>query len=527
MIKKFCLIVLLFIFIFSVFTFAGLIYFESNSVLAGDRNLEYEVDFIRLEGGDWGYPSPYAHYPRGPGGFKMCLVFDSLLERSEDGLIPWLAEDYQIKNEGKQYLFSIRDGVKWHDGQALTAEDVKFTFDYIVEHPMVWSYIFSDDLEKIELIGENQVLITVKEANAAFLYNLGRTRIIPRHIWQGVKNPKEFTAGEAVIGSGPYKLNDYNKEHGIYRFEAFEDFWGLKQRVEAIEFVPVSEAVLAFEKGQIDLTDISPDLLGRYQHNNEYKVVQKPAFWGYRLLFNIVDHPVLSDKRVRQAISYAIDKKDLIAKIERGAGKVGSAGVLPPDHVFYNKGVKQYAYNLKKAKKLLNSAGYERLTLNLKVSDRAVRLAELIREQLVRVGIEIKIISSDRKTHDSRVKDMEYELAILGHGGWGGEPDYLVDRFLSGGQSKGGLSPDESGLKGYDNPELNSLLLKQKYEFNSEKRKELFFAVQDLLAEDLPEIPLYYTSGYTVYRPDRYDGWMFMYDHHSLTHSKLSYLERE
>ncbi|MTI61618.1 MAG: diguanylate phosphodiesterase [Firmicutes bacterium] len=525
--KVLLIVFLLLVFIFSAITFTGAIYFEINSVMAGDRNLEYEVRVIRLEGGDWGYPSPYAHYPRGPGGYKMCLLFDSLLERAEDGLIPWLAEDYQIKNNGKEYLFSIRDDVKWHDGQALTVEDVKFTFDYAVEHPMVWSYITGDDIEKVELRGRNQVLITVKEPNAAFLYNLGRTRIIPKHIWQGIENPKEFTAEEAVFGSGPYRLTDYNKEHGTYRLEVFEDFWGPKQRVKAIEFVPVSESILAFEKGQIDLTDLSPDLLGRYQHNDEYKVVQKPAFWGYRLLFNMADYPVLSDKRVRQAINYALDKNDLIAKIERGAGVAGSAGVLPPDHVFYNNAVRQYTYKPEKAKELLHDAGCDKLTLNLKVSDRTVRLAELIREQLARVGIEIKIISSDRKTHDSRVKDMEYELAILGHGGWGGEADYLVDRFLSGGLSKGGLSPDTSGLKGYNNPELNSLLLKQKYEFNNERRKELFFTIQDLLAEDLPEIPLYYTSAYTVYRPDKYDGWMFMYDHHNLTHSKLSYLERE
>lgn len=526
--KKALLIVfLLILFIFSAITFAGPIYFEGNRVLAGEENLEYEVGVIRLEGGDWGYPSPYLHYPRGPGGFKMCLVFDSLLERGEDGLIPWLAEDYQIKNDGKQYLFTIRDGVKWQDGKLLTVEDVKFTFDYIREHPMVWSYITSDDLEKVELRGENQVLITVKEPNAAFLYNLGRTRIIPKHIWQGIQNPKEFITEGVVIGSGPYKLTDYSKEHGSYRFEAFKDFWGSKQRVGSIEFVPVSESILAFEKGQIDLTDVSSDLLGRYQHNDEYKVVQKPAFWGYRLLFNMGDYPVVRDKKIRQAINYALDKKDLIAKIERGAGVVGSSGVLPPDHICYNNAVKQYNYNPEKAKGLLRDAGYESLALNLKVSDKAVRLAELIKEQLAKVGIEIKIISSDRKTHDSRVKNMEYELAILGHGGWGGEADYLVERFLSGGLTKGGLSPNVSGLRGYNNSELNSLLLKQKHEFNNEKRKKLLCTIQDLLAEDLPEIAIYYTSGYTVYRPDKYDGWIFMYDHHNLTHSKLSYLERK
>ena len=87
-----------------------------NSKKSDQENLKpvmsslFEVDTIRLPGGDWGYPSPFAHYPRGPGGFKMCLIFDSLLERDEKGLIPWLAVNYEILNNGKKCNFSISMG---------------------------------------------------------------------------------------------------------------------------------------------------------------------------------------------------------------------------------------------------------------------------------------------------------------------------------------------------------------------------------------------------------------------------------
>lgn len=506
---------------------AGKVGLIKQKVKAAENDGKYEANVIRLEGGDWGYPTPYAHYPRGPGGFKMCLIFDSLLERGEKGLIPWLAKDYQIKNGGKQYLFTLRKNIKWQDGKSLTAKDVKFSLEYATEHPMVWSYISKGDIKKVEVKNKYQVLVTVKEPDASLLYNLGRTRIIPRHIWQGIKTPKEFTGPEAVIGSGPYILSDYSKEHGTYRFKAFDKFWGPEQKVKTIEFVPVSEPILAFEKGKIGLTRISPDLLGRYQNNSEYKVIQRPAFWGYRLLFNMGDKSVAKRKKFRQAINYALDKKELIAKIERGAGVPGSAGILPPDHIFYNPEVKEYHHNLTKARKLMKDVLKEKpLSLDLKVPGNAVRLAELISEQLAKADININIISSDRKTHDSRVRNMKYELAILGHGGWGGEPDYLR-RFVGKKSAKGGISPLESGLRGYNNPQLNSLLLKQKQEFNRTKRKEIFYEIQNILAEDVPEIPLYYTSGYTVFRPEKYNGWMFMFDHHSLVHSKLSYLERK
>jgi len=80
---------------------------QAGGVKAVSQNA-YEVDVIRLAGGDWGYPTPFAHYPRGPGGFKMCLIFDSLLERDEKGLIPWLAEKYEIGDDGLTYHFTIR-----------------------------------------------------------------------------------------------------------------------------------------------------------------------------------------------------------------------------------------------------------------------------------------------------------------------------------------------------------------------------------------------------------------------------------
>lgn len=498
---------------------------NNNNIVSAAGNEEYEVDVIRLGGGDYGNPSPYTHYPRGPGGYKRNLIFDSLLERDEDGLIPWLASDYEIKDEGKEYLFTIRDNVKWHDGELLTAEDVKFSFEYGLEHPLVWSDLTADDIEKVEIVNENQVLITVAEVSASLLYAIGNQRIIPRHVWKDIEVPKEYTEADAVVGTGPYTLTDYSKEHGSYRFDAFEDFWGPQQNVKTIKFVPVSEEVLAFEKGKIDLIDITPDLLGRYENAPEYKVVQKPAFWGYRFIFNMQEVEALKKKKVRQAISYAIDNEELIAKIERGAGVPGSAGILPPDNIYYNSDVKKYEHNPDKAKELLKEAGYDSLSLDLKIADRTVRMAELIKEQLSRVGIELTIISSDTKTQDSRINENEYELAITGHGGWGGEPDYLIERFGGEKLFEGRMS--SSGAVGYENCELNKVLKEQKIEFDVEKRKKILHRAQDILAEDVPEIPLFYRAPYSVYKPDKYDGWMFMYDHHSLTHGKLSYLERK
>lgn len=496
---------------------------DNDLIHAAEQDNNYQVDSINLEGGDYGYPSPYSHYPRGPGGYKRNLIFDSLLERSEDGLIPWLAEDYEIKKEGKAYQFTIRDNVKWHDGEDFTAEDVKFSFEYGLEHPLVWSDLTKKDIKDVEIVAENKVLITADEVNASLLYAIGNQRIIPEHIWKDVKVPKEYEEDDAVVGTGPYVLSDYNKEHGSYRFDAFENFWGPKQNVKTIKFIPVSEEILAFENEKIDLIDIGSDLLNRYKNDPQFKVVQNPAFWGYRLIFNMRDVEALKDKKVRQAISYAINNKELVDKIERGAAKAGSAGIIPPDNSYYNSEVKEYNHDPDKAEELLNEAGYNDLSFDLKIADRTVRMAELIKEQLNRVGIEINIISSDTKTQDSRINENDYELAITGHGGWGGEPDYLIERFGGEKLFEGRMS--SSAAVGYENDDLAEILAEQKLEMDKDKRQEKLDRAQSILAEDVPEIPLYFRAPYSVYRADKYDGWMFMYDHHSLEHGKLSYLD--
>lgn len=498
----------------------------------------YEVDVIRLSGGDWGYPTPFAHYPRGPGGFKMCLIFDSLLERDEKGLIAWLAESYGISDDGLTYDFTIRKGVRWHDGKPLTAQDVSFSIMYANTHPATWSYVF-DAIASVEIETDRSIRVRLKKPHAAMLYNIGRTRIIPKHIWEKVDQPKEFTTPEAVIGCGPYRLTGYSKAHGTYRFEAFEAFWGPKQRVRSIEFVPVSEPILAYESGQIDLTGLSPDVLPRFDKNPAHRIIQSPSFWGYRLLMNMGDVDCLGDVSVRRALAHAIDRQELVEKVARGAAVPGNLSILPPDHVMAAKDIQPYPFDPQRADTLLAEAGYDRtdangtrlspngrpMVLELLCSSREVRMAELIRQRLKAVGIRLTIRSVDGKTRDTRVRGFKYDLAILGHGGWGSDPDYLASRF-AGTPSDQSASPSCSSLPGFDPPELIPLLKRQQTESDPQQRRRLITEIQKKLAEQVPEIPLFYTTGYTAYRPAAYDGWMFMFDHHDLTHSKLSYLVR-
>ncbi len=481
---------------------------------------------IRLEGGDWGYSSPYTHYSRGPGIFKMRLVFDSMLEKDEEGFIPWLAESWDIEDDGTTYIFNLRQGVKWHDGTEMTAEDVVFSFNYFQEHPPVSiGSIMSDKsfLMELEALSPHKVKIITAEPDATFLEQAGTARIIPKHIWEKVDNPQEYLDSEAVMGCGPYILTDYDKEHGTYRFEAFEGYWGPEPLVDVIEFVPVSDTILAFEKGEIDQTGVTTDLLPRFEDNPEFSVVESPGFWGYRIIFNMQGYEIFQNQKLRQVFSYAIDSKELIDKIARGAAIPGNPGILSRHHVMYNPNVSEYDYAPDKAREILQQEKIDAdLSFTLLVGgDAEVRIGELLKEQLSKAGINIKVESVDMKSRDARIAEGQYQIALVGHGGWGGDPDYLRTRFSSE------LSHWYSGTPGYENTEVDRLTRAQIRETNPVKRKQLIFELQKVLAEDVPEIPLYNTTGYTVFRPEKYDGWMFMFDHHALSHSKLSYLKRD
>jgi len=480
------------------------------------------VDVIHLEGGDWGYPTPFAHYPRGPGGFKMALIFDSLLERDEKGLIPWLATAYSIEDKGLTYRFRIRPGVYWQDGTILTPEDVAFSLQYANRYGATWSYVHHA-LDTIT-VENDSVVVRLREPQAVMLDSIGRTRIIPKHIWEKVDNPKEFTTPDAIIGCGPYTLSAYSKEHGTYRFTAFDNYWGPKPRVKTIEFVPVSEPILAYENHELDMVGVPPDVLPRFQEIKSNRIIRNPAFWGYRLLFNMGRVKVLQDVRIRRATALGIDRQELVDKIARGAAIPGRLSILPPDHVMAAHDLADLPLDPVQARALLAEVGNVP-AMELLCSGQEVRIAELLRQRLGEVGIDLSIKTVDGKSRDARVRGRDYQLAIIGHGGWGGDAGYLSTHLL-GDVFDQNAAPSASGIDGFEAPELAALLSQQATEIDADKRRESLHQIQHLAIELVPEIPLFYTAGYTAYRPATYDGWMNMYDHHSMQHSKLSYLER-
>ncbi|NLV86088.1 MAG: diguanylate phosphodiesterase, partial [Clostridiales bacterium] len=222
--------------------------------------------------------------------------------------------------------------------------------------------------------------------------------------------------------------------------------------------------------------------------------------------------PELKDVNVRKAIAYGIDRNDLIDKVARGAAIFAGEGYIPQESIWYNEDVPAYNHDVEKAKQLLEGKTYS-FVLTISSSSDEVRMAELIKLNLAEIGIDITVESVDSKTRDSMYKDGDYQLILNGYGGWGGDPQLLISQYAKG------------AIQGYNNEEIDRLCQEQLMETDPIKRKEIVNELQLLIAEEVPQLPLYNTKGMSVYRPDKYDGWTYMFDHHETTHPKISYLD--
>ncbi|HDS46192.1 MAG TPA: ABC transporter substrate-binding protein [Methanomicrobia archaeon] len=450
--------------------------------------------------GDYGYPSPYGHYPRGPGYVRMSFIFDTLLWKNAEGFVPALAEDWNYIAAENAYVFHLRKGVTWHDGEKFSAEDVAFTFNYVKEHPSWWVDI--PYVKQVEVLDEYTVKIYLTEQIASFLNDdAGQLAILPQHIWQDVKNPSKFMEPEALIGTGPFKLVDYSKTHGSYLFEAYEDYYLGKPEIERLMFVKISEemASTALIRGVVNATAIPPETVEKVK-GKDFTLISQSGDWNVKLMINHEKEP-MSSKEFRHALAYAINRSELVEIAQRGQAIRGSPGLLSPTSPYYNPDIVTYDYNPERAKDLLESMGYqlkddgyywkdeEMLELELITTPQMgfERVAEIMAQQLEEVGIKVNIRSLESKTLDSRVINRQFDVAINGHGGIGGDPSILNKVIL--------------GTFGYSanytkNETLNQLLEAHLHEMDEEKRKEIVREIQAIYAEELPALTLYYPTWY-------------------------------
>jgi peptide/nickel transport system substrate-binding protein len=432
----------------------------------------------------------------------MSFIFETLVWKNASGFIPQLAEEWEYIAEENAYIFKLRNDVTWHDGEKFTAEDVTFTIDYMRTHPNPFvTLIGASGVREAAAIDDYTVKLYLEQPYALFLHDVaGTLAIIPKHIWEGVDDPKSLTGPEAVIGTGPYTLADYSKEHGSYLYKAYDDYYLGKPIVDAIKFVKVSEEMIpaALKGGSVSAGDIPPEVVSEMEEAG-LAVITAPVAWNAKMTINHHKEP-LSSKQFRQALAYAIDREVLVQITQRGHALAGSPGMIPPTSDWYNPGTPQYNYDRAKARELLKGLGYETedgyftkdgkvLELELLATAQFKEVGQFVKQQLEEAGIKIDFITMEAKTVDAKVGAWDFDLSIYGHGGLY-EPSILKKVIMG---------EDFNSARYTSNEILNQLLEAQLSEMDPETRKDLVFQIQEIYAEDLPALTLYYPESYSAH----------------------------
>lgn len=474
---------------------------EREGAVPSDTN-RLPVYTIADSTGDWGFPNPYTCYERGPGYIRMSLIFETLTWKDADGIVPALAESWDYNEAENSFTFVLRDDVTWHDGQPFTADDVVFTYAYMREHP----YYLVDTAAIVESVtaAGNKVTMTLAEPYAPFLESVaGTVPILPQHIWQHVDQPEDYRAPESVVGTGPFRFGDYNQELGTYRYLANDDYYGGEVTVGELRFVKVAEEMIAgaLRSGEVNAGSIQPevaDAVGR----EGYTVMPGGNWSTTKLMFNHHKAP-LDRKEMRQALAWAIDREQLTEIVRKGKAEPGSAGYIPPDNKWFAPTVEQYSHDPSRTAALLGELGYVRrdgvfmrdgkpLALELIYSAGAgaagqARDAEMIKRQLEEAGFKINLRNMESKTRDDRVLKWDFDIALNSHGGLGGDPAQFNLVVLHQGFNS---------TRYEDNAELTALLKKQMTTMDAGRRLEMVRRAQELFADEMPSLTLYYPIGY-------------------------------
>ena len=426
------------------------------------------------------------------------LICDDLLSRGDDlNVAPGLAEKWEIPDP-LTYVFHLHRGAKFHDGRLLTARDVKWTFDSLLQGKIrstkaaVYKFV-----DRIEAPDDATIIFHMKEQDATLLWNLsdGAIGIVP------AGSGDEMT--RHPIGSGPFKFVSAETDREIV-LERNDDYWGEKAKLARVRFAVVpDETTEALElrkgSGDIAVNSLTPDTVLTLAREPNLSVDSAHGTRFAYLGFNLRD-PILKDVRVRQAIAYALDRRPMIEYLWRGQAELARS-VLPTQSWAYNGDVPAYDHDPEKAKQLLDAAGYSavngvRFHITMKTStDANTRLmVAVMQQQLREVGIALDIRSFESATFFSDVIHGAFQMYGLRWIGGNEDPDIFEYAFHS---SK--FPPNGANRGFYSNPKLDALIDKARREIDPSARKPLYAEVQRILAEDLPYIDLWYLDNVLVH----------------------------
>jgi len=431
-------------------------------------------------------------------------IFDCLIEFNPGTteIIPSLAEKWDISKDNLVYVFYLRKGVKFHDGTPVNAQAVVFSFErqfkedneYNKYGPWkYWGYMdMSSIIESVTAKDDYTVEFRLKRVEAPFLSDLAMTFSSIVSPTAFMKDPEGFSSHP--VGSGAFKFVSWTKDSEIV-LEKNNDYWGsvMVDRV-ILKVIPDATARwLALQKAEVDLIEFpSADDLPAMEKDSNIQLIQQPGLNVGYLALNTQKKPY-DDKRVRQAMNYAINKKEIIKAVYGNAGQEAK-NPLPPIIWSYNDDIEEYPYNPKKAMDLLMQAGYPNgfntqlwaMPVARPYNPNARKVAEIMQAQLAKVNIKAEIISYEWGTYLDKTDNGEHQAAMLGWTGDNGDPDNFLFVLLSIPSAE----VPASNIAFWKNEEFNNLIIEAKTITDVDQRSVLYKKAQEIFHEEAPWVPI-------------------------------------
>jgi len=435
----------------------------------------------------------------------LAALSDPLVELTESG--DYTSEgavisDYSVSDEGTVYTFKIKEGITFHNGTPLTAEDVKFTYESFMDPELGSPHNkYYNDIEEVELVDDYTLKIHLKNRNVAFLTNARlRGIVVPKDYveevgWDGFE--------QHPISSGPYEFVRHDPGQRVV-MKRYEDYWGNEAGIPNLEFrffPETTSAVMALQAKQIDyIAEIPADEYRSLKDMPGIGSGTYKKFEDHRICFNKREDSIFSNKKVRQAVAYAINRHELIA-LTRGELAVPAVGRVPSFHAAAALNAPAYEQNLEKARELLAEAGYPdgfetQIYAPSGYRERVLEVQQ-IQRQLSQIGIECEVVAVEWGTYLDVTAEGEAPMFRERWSASSPSPMSFVDNWWS-------ESSWNAIFGTYHNEEVDKLITELKKETNESKRWELYRKVQDIAMDDVACYPLYWPINGVVYNDEVY-----------------------
>ena len=413
----------------------------------------------------------------------MKTVYSPLYKyNGPDDLTYYLAESIEPSEDFLTYTAKLRKDVKWHDGEAFTADDVIFTFEQMLDEKNGGSAYgqlqFNGKPLTVEKVDDHTVVFTLPSVSMSATEALSSVFIMPEHIYKGETNIANSKKNAAPVGTGPYKLKEYKAGESV-SFESNEDYFLGKPEIKNVVYriIPdANTATVALQKGEIDALAISPADVAKFKGNENISIKPYDEDRVGYMAFNLSSENT-PDKEIRKALLTALNKEEIIqASYLSDEYAQPAYSILPKRAAYHTEDVEKYEYDSDAAGEALKG---QKLKLRLAyVSNNAFmqKQAAVIQQNWKAVGVDVELVGMDATAMYNKLaeKHSDFELFLNGYI-MGNDPDQYKSLYVS---------DSFSNYSHYANPKVDELFNKGQVETDSAARQQIYQEVQQIIADD-------------------------------------------